>query len=389
MDCSSSSLGHVTTKINSETYLKRCSIEALSHARENYSKHTPPTRESGNNDDSALFQTKPMLALFFLRQAFSSSVDYLNDRTFANSVESRKKSEVWVVCFTSRDAAASPVLDLFNNASRIAAGMVKFAVVDSTRYPTILSRHEVKNTPEIHIYHPEGEAIFRGKSPKELVNGAINLLPDFTQQIELSWQKDMVANPSAMFFVDSATVPRVWRAIAAHYHGKSLRIGITNNTDLLFPFGVQKTPAILMSNGTVTKSYRGKLNFEKLVAAMDTFFARKLVAQPDVVAGTVDVKQFKQLCIGAKAHCVVVKAPKVTPEIEAVRKAYSRLKMNWLVGEEGLPYDFMKTRTGAWVYNPRRDGFVHADNLEDLKGLLETIENGAAKWQPRSQVIEL
>lgn len=329
-----------------------------------------------------------MLFGLLLAGAVSSPIAFLNDRSFVRTIESRPKSEVWVVCFTSPDAAASPVLELFNNASKLASGMVQFAILDAQRYPQIPALHEVKNFPEIRIFHPDGEAVFRGKSAKELVKGSVNLLPDFTQQIEASWQKDMIANPSAMFFVETATTPFVWRAIAAHYQGKSLRIGITNNTDLLFTFGVAKTPAILLSNGTVTKAYRGKLNFEKLVETIDTFFARKLAAQSEVVSDVVDVKQFKQLCIGSKAHCVVVKAQKMTPEIESVRKSYARLKMNWLVGETGLPYEFMKAGSGMWVYNPRRDGFVHAENVEELSSLLEKIENGAAKWRPRSELID-
>jgi hypothetical protein len=95
------------------------------------------------------------------------------------------------------------------------------------------------------------------------------------------------------------------------------------------------------------------------------------------------------VCLGGRVICVIVKETAVSPEIKSLRKEFARCAFAWLVGIENLPYGFMKKGHGAWLYNPRRDAFAHAENLAGLRELLETLENGQVSWIKRTEMLGL
>jgi len=273
---------------------------------------------------------------------------------------------------------------LLYNASKLASGMLSFGVLDVQRYPAIPARVGVSAVPAVHVYHEGGGFVYSGRSASDLVRSAMSLIPDVTREVNASWRQDMMANPSAILFAERAAPPLVWRAIAARYQGKGVRVGFANDSDLLFPFGISRTPAIMLANGTVSRMYRGKLQFDKVAAAMDSFFARR--DDPGEPDAFLEARDFRSACIGGRRHCVLVKQEAASAELLALRRAHTRLRLSWLVGVDRLPYAFMKAGAGAWIYNPRRDGFAHAADLAELGVALERLENGAVVWTARSEM---
>lgn len=355
--------------------------------------------------------------IFILLSSFAYSkfsVPFLNNKTFENLVERRSRADVWVVFFQGisqslkrdkGDKAAEEMLAIvsngFTNASKISMGL-KFAIVDVSRYPQIPEKFNIKRIPSIHIFYDGGDHEYVGNyRPKNILKSGIAHQANFVKNISESWKTEFIAQPSVMMFSDKEKIPTVWRSLAIYYYGKSIRIGFTNNEDLFFPFEIKKTPTILFSNGTHQITYKGKVSFNKLTDAIDRFFARNLNSDTFSNANTDEnatekanktdfepAKKFRDLCIGAKSHCVLIKIDKATPKIEEIRKSYSRMKFTWLVGNTGLPYDFMKKKEGSWswIYNPRRDAFIDSD-VDGLGNALESIVNGNAKWVKRDAMI--
>ena len=356
-----------------------------------------------------------MFILFSTFALARFSVPFLNNKTFENLVERRSRADVWVVFFQGisqtlknekGEKGAEDILALmtngFTNASKVSMGL-KFAIVDVNRYPQIPEKFNIKKIPSIHIFYDGGDEVYSGSyKSKNIIKAGISHQENFVKNITESWKTEFIAQPSVMLFSDKEKIPAVWKSLAIYYYGKSIRIGFTSNDDLFFPFEIKKTPTVLFSNGTHQITYKGKMNFNKLTDAIDRFFAKNLNSdtfssannnnnQNETEKNKIDfepAKKFRDLCIGAKAHCVLIKLDKATPKVEEIRKSYQRMKLTWLVGNTGLPYDFMKKKDGSWswIYNPRRDAFIDSD-VNELENALESIVNGNAKWIKRDVLI--
>ena len=326
--------------------------------------------------------------IHLLAEGFGNTIAFLNDRTFEKSIVHRRQNEVWVVCFTGSTTDKSEPVQMFTNASKLSDGMISFAIIDVSRFPAPGTANNVERVPDICMFHSGGVLHYAPSSAKDLLKKALTLLPDHLQVADLSWRDDLRANPSAIFFTDKEKVPVVWRAISSHYYGQRLRIGWTNDTDLSFPFGVKNLPAIFMSNGTVTRFYKGKVKFGALTNAIDSFF-QKGASETEATTydGFAPMKEFRGLCVGQKRPCVIVKAEGAESHLEKLKKDYAKLKMNWLVGTTNLPYEFMKAKEGVWIYHPRKDAFAYAKDTDELELLLEKMENGAIRWTDKQKLM--
>lgn len=356
-----------------------------------------------------------MLFYLFATFAFSKfSVPFLNNKTFENLVERRSRADVWIVFFQGLsqtlikekgEKGAEEILSLmgsgFMNASKISMGL-RFAIVDVSRYHQIPEKFNIKRIPSIHIFYEGGDEEYSGNyKSKSIIKAGISHQGNFVKNITESWKTEFIAQPSVMMFSDKEKIPAIWKSLAIYYYGKSIRIGFTNNDDLFFPFEIKKTPTILFSNGTHQITYKNKMNFNKLTDAIDRFFARNLNSdtfsnndsnqnetEKVNISDFEPSKKFRELCIGAKSHCILIKFDKASSKVQEIRKSYQRMKFTWLVGNTGLPYDFMKKKEDSWccIYNPRRDSFIES-NVDGLENALESIVNGNAKWVKRDVLI--
>jgi hypothetical protein len=165
-------------------------------------------------------------------------VAVLNDRNFEKIVESRSCTEVWAVLFqnhsdVSETRWAFVGQETFKNASQLSAGMVHFGIIDVSRRAEIAQKHDVTSYPSIKVFSPEGAVRYSDSfTAQTIYKPATVVIPDFVFAADEPWRSDLLANPSVILFTNKKRVPVVWRTIAAHYHGKSIRIGATNNSDL-------------------------------------------------------------------------------------------------------------------------------------------------------------
>ena len=355
------------------------------------------------------------MLISFLLFTFSSSiaetsVPFLTNRTFASTVENRQHGEIWVILFTrsslSGDDEFQSVSKVFKKAAKISMGM-NFAVVDVYRESSIAPKYGIQKIPSIHIFYDDGDIEYIGTfQASEIIKKAAAFINDYTQEIKEDWKKSLVNYPAAMLFQESLKTPLVWKAISSYYHKKSIRIGFTNNSDLFFPFGIKRSRTVLLSNGTHQKSIEyffeseengetiiknKKMNFLKLTDIIDKFFFRSLTqdVNSQIIKEFSPPKKFREICVGSRTHCILIKSKEITNEIKSIKKSYGHMKMNWFLGDDNLPYDFMKLTKGskAWIYNPRRDSFI-SSGIENLSDTLESIINGNVKWVKREEMLE-
>lgn len=327
----------------------------------------------------------------------SDEIPYLNELTFDARVNHRKKNEVWAILYYEPNEVKKngDVLSKFTLASRRAMD-IKFGIVNATKQKAIIKNEGIDTLPTIKFYNSKSNVTYTGKyEARDIIKKVSSMVPNLVQNIGLQW-KDCTGNPSIMLFNLSKKVPVVWRSVATYYYGKNLRVGYSNIQNYFFPFGVNQVPAILFSNSTQSKIYHGRFSYKDIIQAVDAFFfpnSQNTVSssynEPSVsVPSYGNPRNFDDICIGSRNYCVVIKASKPTPEIESTKKAFSKSHLNWILGKDDMPFDFMRKNEGAWIYNPRKDAFI-ALKISDLQITLEHVMNGEGKWINRQKMDEL
>jgi hypothetical protein len=321
------------------------------------------------------------------------SLAFLNDKTIDVLVNGRLPHEVIAILFEDSGQPSPDFQAAFRNASQTLEGMVKFGALDVRRYRALDPAYRVDSAPAIRLFSESGVTVYRGqRTTKAIVKAAADLIPDHTLPVTDSWRDEAAEHPFAIFFTTAARFPPVWKSVALHYNATKIRIGATNSSIHASSYNVASIPAIYAANNSTYGYYKGQLQLSALLEWLDTFFAAPQAKTRKSHTPTNEIErpdQFPKICVGGSRLCVVVKESVLNPEISALRKEFGKLKMNWFVGIEGLPYEFMKTGTGSWVYNPKRDAFAHATSVDDLKGVLESVENGQAKWTKENELNEL
>lgn len=334
--------------------------------------------------------------LAFTGFVLCDDIPYLNELKFEARVSRRKKNEVWVILFYEPNEVKKngDVLSKFQLASRRAMD-IKFGIVNATKQISIIKSEKIETFPTIKLYNSKSNVTYKGKlEARDIIKKASSMVPNLVENIGLQW-KDCTGKPSIMLFNVSKKAPLVWRSVATYYYGKNLRVGYSNVQNYFFPFGVNQVPTILFSNSTQSKVYHGRFSYKDIIQAVDTFFFHsenaatfsegdQSVASPSYG----NPRNFDDICIGSKNYCVVVKASKPTSEIEAIKKSFSKSHLNWILGKDEMPFEFMKKNEGAWIYNPRKDAFM-ATKISDLQIALEHVLNGEGKWTNRQKMDEL
>jgi thiol-disulfide isomerase/thioredoxin len=316
----------------------------------------------------------------------------LTASTFRRLVLKRSSHDVWLVMFTGPNCpACKQAYPRFVNASKVAEGLFQFGVLDIERAPDIAQDYEVHAIPQFRIFHSHGDTEYVGKrKERDFINHAAGFIEDLSQQTERSWVDSMLARPSAILFTDKPKTPPMWAGISAYFHSKSIRIGISReDPEMMTLYNVSKAPSILFMNGTNSKIYRGKISFGPLKKAIDQFFAKRLKIDAEEPAGGdfLIPSEFEAKCLGGRHMCIVSVSKQPAEELEKLAQAHSRHKILWFVGISQLPFQFMDAG-GVWIYNPRRDGFLHVPEIGELATALDRVLDGAAKWKSRASLVE-
>ncbi|OHS96832.1 hypothetical protein TRFO_09720 [Tritrichomonas foetus] len=335
--------------------------------------------------------------------ALADSIPYLNELTFDSSIVRCKKNEVWVVLFYEPNKIEDnkDIYNKFSTASRKSLGM-KFAIVNATKQTKIIQKLGLSTFPTIMFFNSKVNGTYKGNfDVRDIIKKAVPYIPKYVQTVTLAWRD--AKQPSIIYFNNGPKIPVVWRALAAYYAEKNVRVGFCNNTNFMFPFNVGSVPAIIFANGTQSIFYKGHMNYNQLIAAVDKFFFKLVQGAPTSAASSASStassghstegahpgyalpRYFDDVCIGSHSLCVVVNAAKPSNEVESLKKMYSRSNLNWLLGKEGFPFAFMKKKDTAFIYNPRKDAFVTTP-IKTLRDQLELVLNGEGKWVTRAKL---
>jgi hypothetical protein len=320
-----------------------------------------------------------------------SALPLLSDKTLERVIASRHEHEVIAVLFEDSRAEDRTLQTAFRNASISLEGIVKMMGIDVRRYNQLPKEYQVSGAPAIRIWADPGMAAYRGaNTSKAIVKKLQSFIPDITLKADESWAKDTEASPIAIFFTDTGRVPPIWRAMAIRFQNTSTRIGVGDNSEIAEFFNAASVPAIYASNGQSSEFFKGKLNATVLFQWLSGFKASGPVKKPERSLNEIETPdKFERECVGGKTLCIVVKSAKVSGAMAQIAKDFAKLKIKWLAGVERLPYGFMQKGSGSWVYNPRRDGFAHAATDEELRNILEAVENGQGKFTKRSELDDL
>ncbi|EAY04797.1 hypothetical protein TVAG_305470 [Trichomonas vaginalis G3] len=324
-----------------------------------------------------------ILFSLFLSHEMKLTFIHLTESTFKRQVLNRPKHQVWMVMFyRADDSACKHVTDKFLNASQIAEGALKFGIVDLHKYPSFAEKYDIKQVPMIRIFHSNGDVEYTGKrDSKGFVNTGLNYIQDISLVADESWIDSFLQTPSAIFFTDDVKIKSIWSSISTYFHGKSVRIGVCRDHDLAEKLGVTDFPSIHFFNGTNRVEYDGKISFPAIKDEIEKFFAKKL---ENIVVNPMSImnpSSFTEQCYGGKTNCVLAVANQVTPEFVSIQKLYAQHKLKWFVGKSKLPHHFMEKMGGFWIYNPRKDAYIHVDKIGDLQPALDRIMDGMGKWQ--------
>ncbi|OHT03421.1 hypothetical protein TRFO_06646 [Tritrichomonas foetus] len=327
-----------------------------------------------------------LFTLFSLLFAAEESLQILSDKTFDAKVINHPANEVWIVMFMVDDANETrEAMAQFRNASDISAGMVHFGVLNVRFAPKVAESLELKAYPCFRIFHGSKTQIFKGAAKSgRFLKETMKLVPDVSQNVTKEWADEFYAQPSAILFTKSATTSPLWKGISSYFAKKSVRIGICKDESLFQTFGVKEAPAIVFYNGTNTQVYDGEIKFRAVRDAIEKFFEKRFNQESQTFSDDEMLMpdQFSEVCIGGKHLCVLA-ATKTPPEGMAALMKGSKRKVRCFSGVVGLPFKFME-RGGTWIYNPRRDGFIHVKEGEDLLTAMDRVIDGSASWTKRT-----
>jgi thiol-disulfide isomerase/thioredoxin len=333
----------------------------------------------------------PLLLLVSL--AIDQTPVQLTTSTFRRLVQGRKSHEVWLVMFAGPNCpACQEAYPHFSNASNIAAGMIRFGIVDIQRSQEVANEYDVRTLPTFRIFYSRGDTEFVGKrKEREFMNQAASFLDDLSQPVERSWLDSMLARPSAILFTEKPKTPPIWAGVAAFFYGKLVRIGISKeDPEMMKLFNITNTPKIVFMNGTGRKIYDGKIAFRNLKNAIESYFEKRLKSGSDeaIEADFLTPGDFEPKCLGGRQNCIIYIGTNPHPTLQQLAKRHASRRMRWFVGVHELPYPFMNPGE-VWIYNPRRDGFVKVDDIAELSNAIDLMLDGTAKWTSRQKLLQV
>jgi hypothetical protein len=328
--------------------------------------------------------------LFFVGiSGAEANLAILNNRTFFSQVVNHPPNEVWFVLFVNDESASEtkPALDVLRNASEICGGMVKFASFDVRRAPAVVTDFDLAGFPSCRIFHEGGVEVFGGTlRANSAIKASVKYVQDRSQNVTAAWGKEFAKKPSAILFAEKARTP-LWAGVSNYFWKRSIRIG-TCRGKALEAFKGAKVPSIVFYNGTHEHVYDGGLTFREVKDAIEDWFFPK-TEEPEIPAAEesemLTPDKFAERCIGGKQICVLAAAQAPPPSLLLLLRESTKRKISVFAGAINLPYKFMEVG-GIWIYNPRKDGFLHVQDPELLGPAMDRVVDGSAAWVKRAQL---
>ena len=326
-----------------------------------------------------------LLSLLSVALSAEANLQILSDKTFVSQVLHHPPNEIWLVMFVAGETGQE--FDEFRNASEISSGLVKFAMLDVRRAPQVAAQLELRTLPAWRIFHGQSVSKFEGAATaKNFLKICVRLVEDFSENVTEAWKTEFTGRPSAILFTKDARTA-FWSGISSFFAKKDVRIGTCRDENVAKAFGVSEFPKIVFFNGTARSEYGGELKFRAVKAAIEQWFRNRLerVEEADDGEDMMMPDQFVPQCVGGKHICVLA-AMKTPPEgmDVLVKSGNGRRKIKCFAGVVNLPYKFMEAG-GVWIYNPRRDGFIHVKDTAQLLPTMDRVIDGSMKWTKRAE----
>lgn len=326
-----------------------------------------------------------ILSLISLAWAAEANLQILSEKTFVSQVQNHPPNEVWLVMFVAGESDQA-AFEAFRNASEISSGMVKFAMLDVRRAPSIPARYELRTFPSWRVFH--GQSVSEVKASPTVNNFlkiCLRLVEDFSQNVTAEWKNEFTGKPAAILFTNQEKTA-FWSGISSYFAKKDVRIGTCRDPALAAEFGVTTLPKLVFFNGSARHEYTGDLKFRAIKAAIEEWFKNRLEREePEETDEMMMPDQFVPQCVGGKHLCVLA-ATKTPPEgmNVLVKSGHGRRHIKCFAGAVNLPYKFMEAG-GVWIYNPRRDAFIHVTDTSTLMQTMDRVIDGSAKWTRRAE----
>ena len=314
----------------------------------------------------------------------------LTDKSFERLVLNHPDNEIWFLMFVQSDNDQSNSFNKFKLASEVSSNLIRFATLNVNKYENMKEYADSNSFPCFKIYAGGENVAYNGEiKVRDFMKTLLKYLKNEYQFIRKDWKDDMMAKPSAMMFSNKKKPIALWTAVSHYYKKKPIRIGYTYNKEIIDYYNVTELPCIVFANGTSHEIYQEPHTFKDIKNAINMYFSKKLDnsnqnnEKSSEEINTPD--EFTDQCYGGKDICVLVVDSKISDEINSLIHKVSKRKFRWFVGVNDLPCEFMNEMKGAWIYNPRRDGFIHVDESSKLPEMIDRVLDGTVKWQKRSE----
>jgi thiol-disulfide isomerase/thioredoxin len=199
----------------------------------------------------------------------------LTDRNFGKIIDSRKKTDLYVVMFHGpRCPACERSYPTFTSVSQKLKGIAALGHVDCSRQRRTCSRFAIAMIPAFYVFHARGHtsvnSLFRLESC--LINGVMKCLPTDPEPVNGSWAPGGQVANSAILFTGKWSLPFYWKAIATYFSGTPIRIGFVNDRKTKKLFNCTRDTLKLISGTNVVDHFVSDPSFLELNSAIEQNF---------------------------------------------------------------------------------------------------------------------
>ena len=321
---------------------------------------------------------------FLISSVISRKVEKIEDmdrHRFKNTVLEGRKITVYVALISNPDFEGhTQANEVLEEAFQIGKGFLKFCYLDCSKDRAFARKYKITE-PTFGIFHAGGQILLpaHNMTARMLVNKASFMIPDFTMKITNELDESYIT-PVVVLFTERKIPPSLWTAISYEFRDKQhlVKIGFSNNKTLAAHFNITEFPKLMLKNSSKTLIYDAINDFSSLKEMINKFILKRLTSKVKQLMAF-PIKTFKKRCSKVDKICIVHTAESLQDDFLRFRKIYTTSLLEFLYGNDKLPYPFMKNNT---VYGFRVDSgqYFETENLDDLEFLLPQVLTGKNKW---------
>jgi len=331
-----------------------------------------------------------ILPLFALSSDFGKYSTTLTSKNWNKEVEKRNSTTVFFVMFHGDHCPACRMAyPAFKEAAQSAAGMVRFATIDTSKEYDIASKFNIRGIPTFMAFHPDGSELYYGdRSARSMINFGSKYIPNLSEQADETWAKG--AEKSVILFTNKKIVPPLWASVSCHManNTKGIRVGIVTEQKEFSSFNVTAVPTIMMLDNGKTFVYNEKPSVLNIVEKINKFFAGEIsetpkpkpvkkISDPQILKLLTE-EDFDKMCKGSGTFCVIMQGEEPNDVFNQLSSKYKHDPFKFLTCGQKCPFKWVKE--GAYIVHHKRNAVVHTNSNEEIASNLDRVIDGGAKW---------